>query len=93
MERRRPTSDKTTQRQLQIEAFWRGLDGKTVDIETVLFLLLDQAGFHLLISGELTTTFTLKNGRPAETLHYATRIGAGRDEVAPPFVTEKLVSE
>src|SRR5262245_4252265 len=70
MERRRPISDKATQKQLQVEAFWRGLDGKIVDLETALFLLLEQGGYHLLISGELTTTFTLKNGLPAETLHY-----------------------
>jgi hypothetical protein len=69
---RRPT--RVTIRQLQLEAFWRGLDGKTVDMDTALFLLLDQGGYHLLISGELTTTFTLKNGRPAETLHYAPKI-------------------
>jgi hypothetical protein len=71
MERRKSIDNQITQRQLQVEAFWRGLDGKTVDLETVLFLLLEQGGYHLLISGELTTTFTLKNGRPAETLYYA----------------------
>jgi hypothetical protein len=74
MERHRPTSDKTTQRKLQIEAFWRGLDGKTVDMKTVLFLLLEQGGFNLLVTGELETSFTLKKGRPAETLHYAPKI-------------------
>jgi hypothetical protein len=71
MERRRPSDTKTpTVRQQQVEAFWRGLDGKTVEIGTILFLLLEQGGFDLLVSEELETTFTLKNGRPAETLHY-----------------------
>ena len=77
MERRRPRNNPITQRQLQVEAFWRGLDGKTVDMETVLFLLLEQGGYHLLVSGELTTMFTLKNGRPAETLHYGPKLEEG----------------
>jgi hypothetical protein len=74
MERRQRINTKPTQRQLQAEAFWRGLDGKTIQMETVLFLLLEQGGYYLLISGELTTTFTLKDGRPAETLHYTPKI-------------------
>ncbi len=75
MERRQLINTKTTQRQLQVEAFWLGLDGKTIDMEIVLFLLLEQGGYHLLISGELTTRFILKNGRPAESVHYAPKIG------------------